>query len=268
MARAQPPRVGEELLAPFRVLAGGEDLATAGAALLERACQALGAVEGVVLLAEDGFVPGPVLGRARPGRAARGPARRPRPGRRRRGLAGRRARRAAAGRRARRHRGLVRDGGRGPGGRACWPCAGPPGGRSPARTWPRWSCWPSGPRWPSTGCASCGCGRASWSRPTPPTPSSCATPTTCAPPSRPSAGGPRSCARPSTRSSSPTRRPCRPWPAPSRPRTPTPAATWPGSPPTGPRPAGPWAATWPPPPAWSTPSCSTTWARSACPTRS
>ena len=50
MARAQPPRGGEELLAPFRVLAGGEDLATAGAALLERACQALAAVEGVVLL--------------------------------------------------------------------------------------------------------------------------------------------------------------------------------------------------------------------------
>jgi hypothetical protein len=32
--RAQRPRGGEELLAPFRVLAGGEDLATAGAALL------------------------------------------------------------------------------------------------------------------------------------------------------------------------------------------------------------------------------------------
>ncbi|HSO56466.1 MAG TPA: hypothetical protein VL330_27835, partial [Actinomycetes bacterium] len=62
MARAQPPRIGEELLAPFRVLAGGEDLATAGAALLERACQATGAVEGVVLLAADGFVPGPWSG--------------------------------------------------------------------------------------------------------------------------------------------------------------------------------------------------------------
>ena len=62
MARAQPPRGGEELLAPFRVLAGGEDLATAGAALLERACQALGAVEGVVLLEEGGFVPGPSWG--------------------------------------------------------------------------------------------------------------------------------------------------------------------------------------------------------------
>ena len=51
-------------------------------------------------------------------------------------------------------------------------------------------------------------------------------------------------------------------------RTPTPAATWPGSPPTGSRPAGPWAATWPPPPASSRPFCSTTWARSACPTPS
>ena len=37
MARGQRPRLGEELLAPFRVLADGEDLATAGAALLERA---------------------------------------------------------------------------------------------------------------------------------------------------------------------------------------------------------------------------------------
>ena len=46
MARAQRPRVGEELLAPFRVLAGGEDLATAGAALLERACRATEAAEG------------------------------------------------------------------------------------------------------------------------------------------------------------------------------------------------------------------------------
>ncbi|HEV2825315.1 MAG TPA: hypothetical protein VG035_08925, partial [Actinomycetota bacterium] len=62
MARAQRPRVGEELLAPFRSLAGGEDLATAGAALLERACQATGAVEGVVLLEAGGFVPGPCWG--------------------------------------------------------------------------------------------------------------------------------------------------------------------------------------------------------------
>jgi hypothetical protein len=62
VARAQPPRGGEELLAPFRVLAGGEDLATAGAALLERACRALAAVEGVVLLSEGGLVPGPSWG--------------------------------------------------------------------------------------------------------------------------------------------------------------------------------------------------------------
>jgi HD domain len=69
MARAQPPRVDAELLAPFRVLAGGEDLATAGAALLERACQALEAAEGTVLLADGGFVPGPSWGR--PGPAGR-----------------------------------------------------------------------------------------------------------------------------------------------------------------------------------------------------
>jgi ribonuclease P protein subunit RPR2 len=62
VARAQHPRGGEELLAPFRVLAGGEDLATAGAALLERACRAVEAVEGVVLLDEDGLVPGPSWG--------------------------------------------------------------------------------------------------------------------------------------------------------------------------------------------------------------
>ncbi|HEV3504240.1 MAG TPA: hypothetical protein VG637_03040, partial [Actinomycetes bacterium] len=71
MARAQPARVGEQLLAPFRVLAGGEDLATAGAALLERACQALEAVEGALLLEGGGFVPGPSWGR--PGPAPGGP---------------------------------------------------------------------------------------------------------------------------------------------------------------------------------------------------
>jgi HD-GYP domain-containing protein (c-di-GMP phosphodiesterase class II) len=59
VARTQRPRPGEELLAPFRVLAGGEDLATAGAALLERACRALDAVEGVVLLEDGGRVAGP-----------------------------------------------------------------------------------------------------------------------------------------------------------------------------------------------------------------
>jgi hypothetical protein len=66
VARAQPSRGGEELLAPFRVLAGGEDLATAGTALLERACQALAAVEGVVLLEEGGLLPGPSWGRPGP----------------------------------------------------------------------------------------------------------------------------------------------------------------------------------------------------------
>jgi HD-GYP domain-containing protein (c-di-GMP phosphodiesterase class II) len=65
--RTQRPRRGEELLAPFRVLAGGEDLATAGAALLERACRALEAAEGVVLLAADGFAPGPSWGVPGPG---------------------------------------------------------------------------------------------------------------------------------------------------------------------------------------------------------
>jgi hypothetical protein len=67
VGRAEPPRVGEERLASFRVLAGGEDLAPAAAALLERACRALGAVEGVVLLDEDGFAPGPSWGRPGPG---------------------------------------------------------------------------------------------------------------------------------------------------------------------------------------------------------
>jgi HD domain len=69
VARTQPRRVAEELLAPFRVLAGGEDLATAGAALLERACRALDAAEGTVLLSDGGFVPGPSWGR--PGPAGR-----------------------------------------------------------------------------------------------------------------------------------------------------------------------------------------------------
>jgi hypothetical protein len=63
VSRAPRPRAGEELLAPFRVLAGGEDLATAGATLLARACQALEAAEGVILLEQDGLVPGPSWGR-------------------------------------------------------------------------------------------------------------------------------------------------------------------------------------------------------------
>ena len=67
MPRVPRPRAGEELLAPFRVLAGGEDLATAGATLLERACQALEAAEGAILLEEDGLVPGPSWGLPGPG---------------------------------------------------------------------------------------------------------------------------------------------------------------------------------------------------------
>jgi hypothetical protein len=73
VARAQRPRLGEELLAPFRVLAGGEDLATAGAALLERACRALEAAEGAILLeggqepGQGGLVPGPSWGPPGPG---------------------------------------------------------------------------------------------------------------------------------------------------------------------------------------------------------
>jgi ribonuclease P protein subunit RPR2 len=59
----------EGLLASFRVLAGGEDLETAGAALLERACEALQAQEGAILLAEDAFEPGPSFGA--PGRDGR-----------------------------------------------------------------------------------------------------------------------------------------------------------------------------------------------------
>jgi len=82
VARTQRPRLGEELLTPFRVLAGGEDLATAGAALLERACRALAAVEGVILLEEGGrgpgqggFLPGPSWGPAGPsGRLGARPA--------------------------------------------------------------------------------------------------------------------------------------------------------------------------------------------------
>jgi HD-GYP domain-containing protein (c-di-GMP phosphodiesterase class II) len=50
------------LLAWFRVLAGGEDLETAGTALLERACGAFQAEEAAILLAEDAFVPGPRFG--------------------------------------------------------------------------------------------------------------------------------------------------------------------------------------------------------------
>ncbi len=64
MARRGGGRVADcqGLLAPFRVLAGGEDLETAGAALLERACQAFEAEEGAILLAEEAFAPGPSWG--------------------------------------------------------------------------------------------------------------------------------------------------------------------------------------------------------------
>ena len=65
---------------------------------------------------------------------------------------------------------------------ACSPCAGPPGGRSPAGTWPMWSCWPPVPPWPPTGCASCGCGRASPEQADAAHLSLCAMPMTCAPP--------------------------------------------------------------------------------------
>jgi len=44
------------------VLAGGEDLETAGATLLERTCQAFEAEEGAILLAEEAFAPGPSWG--------------------------------------------------------------------------------------------------------------------------------------------------------------------------------------------------------------
>jgi HD-GYP domain-containing protein (c-di-GMP phosphodiesterase class II) len=59
----------EGLLSSFRVLAGGEDLETAGTALLERACRALQAEEGAILLAEGAFAPGPCWGL--PGREGR-----------------------------------------------------------------------------------------------------------------------------------------------------------------------------------------------------
>jgi HD domain len=74
VARTQRPRPGEELLASFRVLAGGEDLASAGAALLERACRALDAVEGVILLADGGRGPGPGGFLSGPSWGAAGPA--------------------------------------------------------------------------------------------------------------------------------------------------------------------------------------------------
>jgi ribonuclease P protein subunit RPR2 len=47
--------LGEGLLAPLRALAGGTGLETAGATFLARACRALGADEGAILLAGDGL---------------------------------------------------------------------------------------------------------------------------------------------------------------------------------------------------------------------
>jgi ribonuclease P protein subunit RPR2 len=93
---ADARRLGDGLLAPLRVLAGGERLETAGAAFLERVCHALGADEGAILLAPEppapadataaaglpwaapprppacaagGFLPGPRHGRAGTGGA-------------------------------------------------------------------------------------------------------------------------------------------------------------------------------------------------------
>jgi ribonuclease P protein subunit RPR2 len=47
--------LGEGLLAPLRALAGGTGLETAGATFLARACRALGADEGAILLAAGGL---------------------------------------------------------------------------------------------------------------------------------------------------------------------------------------------------------------------
>ena len=65
--------LGEGLLAPLRVLAGGEQLETAGATFLEQVCRALNADEGAILLASEptapagGFLPGPHHGCGAPG---------------------------------------------------------------------------------------------------------------------------------------------------------------------------------------------------------
>jgi hypothetical protein len=80
LSRERRAPLGERLLAPFRVLAGGEELESAGATLLERACRALGAKEGLILLAEPegsgpegssepqvGYLPGPCWGAPGPG---------------------------------------------------------------------------------------------------------------------------------------------------------------------------------------------------------
>jgi HD-GYP domain-containing protein (c-di-GMP phosphodiesterase class II) len=55
--------LGEGLLAPLRALAGGTGLESAGATFLARACRALGADEGALLLAADGL-DAPAIGAA------------------------------------------------------------------------------------------------------------------------------------------------------------------------------------------------------------
>ena len=56
-AAPRPPAGSASLLAAFRQLSEGEDLRLAGAGVIAKACDALGAVEGVMLL--DGGGPGP-----------------------------------------------------------------------------------------------------------------------------------------------------------------------------------------------------------------
>jgi HD-GYP domain-containing protein (c-di-GMP phosphodiesterase class II) len=69
--------LGEGLLAPLRALAGGTGLDTAGATFLARACRALGADEGAILLAAEGLgapAPGSLGGPVTGGTAPRTPA--------------------------------------------------------------------------------------------------------------------------------------------------------------------------------------------------
>ena len=143
---------------------------------------------------------------------------------------------------------------------ACSPCAGPPGGRSPAgpgRGAAGHRCRP-GHR-PAALPAAVVAARAGRRR--------LPAPALCRRPAhhllgRAAAG--RGAGQAWTRSSWPTPPPSAPWPAPSRPRTPTPAATCRQVTAYGNEACralgGDLAAT----PAWSTHSSSTTWARSAC----
>ena len=179
---------------PVRVLAGGEDLATASPAVLERACQAWRPPRAWSCW-EGGLEPGPPGARRGPaGRSAPAPATAtspPTP-----------ALRPAPDRRARRRRGRCRWWSRPGGGR---PRPAParraavrrrgPGRRGAAGHRRR-----PGRRPAALPAALVAQARAGRRRPL----SSCATPTTCAPPSRPSAGRPRSWAKPWTRSSWPT----------------------------------------------------------------